>query len=110
MTMRHPIIALALAVSIPTLAVARTHMGRHITGIVQKSNVQTREVEILRADTGTTLSFVWNNRTTFVANMQVVDPTILKRGAKVEVIYHQPFFDQAFVSKVTLLPAPASVP
>ena len=89
-------LVLALIVGIPTLAVARTPTGRHISGIVQKTNGQTRETEILRTDTGLPLSFVWNNRTTFVANMQVVDAAILKSGARVEVILHQPFFWPAF--------------
>lgn len=112
MMMRHPIFALALAVvvSLPTLAAARPHPGRHITGIVQNTNVQMREAEILQTNTGVPLSFVWNNRTKFVANMQVVNAAILKRGAKVEVSYHQPLFGRPYVSKVTLLSASDPVP
>lgn len=112
MMMRRHIFVLALAfvVGIPSLATARTPRGRHISGIVQKTNVQMREAEILQTDTGVPLSFVWNNLATFVANMQVVDAAILKRGAKVEVIYHQPFFSRAYVSKVTLLAASVRVP
>lgn len=98
-------LALAVVVCIPSLATARTHTGSHITGIVQKTNVQVREAEILRTDTGVRLSFVWNNQTTFVANTQLVNAAILKRGAKVEVIYHQPFFGRPFVTRVTLLSA-----
>jgi hypothetical protein len=105
MTIRRHIFALTLAgfVGIPTLAMARTPMGRHVTGIVQKTNIQAREAEILRTDTGVTLSFVWNNRTKFVANMHFVSTAILQPGNKVEVIYHRPFFGRPFVTKVTLL-------
>lgn len=112
MTIRRHIFALVLAVvvGIPTLAVARPHPGRHIIGIVQNTNVQRREAEMLQTDTGVPLSFVWNNRTTFVANMQVADAAILKRGAKVEVSYHQPLFGRPYVSKVTLLATSNRVP
>lgn len=95
--------ALAVVVRVPTLATARTHLGRHIIGIVQNTNVQMHEAEILQTDTGVPLGFIWNNRTTFVANMQVADAAILKRGAKIEVSYHQPLFGRPYVTKVTLL-------
>jgi hypothetical protein len=95
--------ALAVVVGIPSLAEAKSPTGRHISGIVQKTNGQTREVEFLRTDTGRPLSFVWNNRTKFVANMQFVSAAILQPGVKVEVIYHRPFFGRPFVTKVTLL-------
>lgn len=103
-------LALAVVVGMPTLATARTPRGRPITGIVQETNGQTREVEMRRTDTGATLSFVWSNRTIFVANRQVVDAAILKQGARVEVIYHRPFFGRPFVTKITLLSASANVP
>jgi hypothetical protein len=105
MNTRHLIFALALAivVGIPTLAAPRTHRDRQIIGIVQTTNVQVRETDILQADTGVPLSSVWNNRTTFVANMQVTDTSILKSGVKVEVSYHQAFFVRPYVSKIALL-------
>lgn len=103
-------LALAVVVGIPTLATARTPTGRHVTGIVQKTNIQAREAEILRTDTGGTLNFVWKNRTKFVANMQFVSAAILQQGDKVEVIYHRPFFGRPFVTKVTLLPATKHIP
>ncbi|MCX6952560.1 MAG: hypothetical protein NTV51_10410 [Verrucomicrobia bacterium] len=98
-------LALAAVVSIPTPAAARAPRGRLISGIVQKTNEPTREAEIVHTDTGAPLSFVWISRTIFVANVQVVDAGILEPGAKVEVIYHQPFFGRPFVTKVTLLSA-----
>lgn len=112
MTIRRHIFALALAivVSVPSLATARTPTGRHITGVIQMTNGQTREVEILRTDTGETLSFVWNNRTKFVANMQFVSAAIFQPRDKVEVIYHRPFFGRPFVTKVTLLSASEHIP
>ncbi len=103
-------LALAVVVGIPTPAAARSPRGRTISGVVQKTNEQTREVEIVRIDTGASLSFVWIRRTIFVANMQVVDAGILEPGAKVELIYHQPFFGRPFVTKVTLLSASARAP
>ena len=103
-------LALAGIVGIPTPAAARTPRGRPISGIGQKTNEPTREAEILRADTGEPISFVWINRTTFMANLQTVNAAILKQGAGVEVIYHQPFFGRPFVTKVTLLSASECAP
>ncbi len=103
-------LVLAVVVGIPTRTEARAPRGRPISGIVQKTNEPTRETEIVRTDTGIPLSFVWISRTVFVANMQVVDAGILEPGAKVEVIYHQPFFGRPFVTKVTLLSASARAP
>ena len=80
-------------------------MGHRISTIVQQTNGPAREAEILRTDTGEPISFVWINGTTFVANMQMANAAILTHGAKVEVIYHQPFFGRPFVTKVTLLAA-----
>ena len=103
-------LALAVVVSTPTPATARNPTGRRISGIVQKTNHQVREAEILLTDRVGTLSFVWNTRTEFVANMQLVNSTILKQGAKVEVRYHRPLFGRPFVSRVTLLSASNRVP
>ena len=112
MMMRPPLFALALAavVSIPTPATARPPTGRRISGIVQMTNPQSRATEILRTDAGVPLSFVWVNRTTFAANMELVNATIIEQRAKVEVIYHQPFFGRPFVTKVALLAASDRVP
>lgn len=98
-------LSLAVIVSIPTPAAAMPRTGRRVSGIVQMTNVQKRETEILRTDTGRPLRFVWINRTLFVANAQVMTATILKPGAKVEVIYHQPLIGRSYVTKVTLLSA-----
>ena len=103
-------LVLAVVVGIPTPATARAPRGRPISGIVQKTHAPTREAEIVRTDTGAPLSFVWIGRTLFVANVQVVDAAILEPGAKVEVIYHQPFFSRPFVTKVTLLSASDRAP
>lgn len=103
-------LVLALAVGIPTPAMARPPMGRRISGIVQKTNAQTRETEILRTDNGEPLGFVWISRTIFLANAQVVNAAILEPGAKVEVIYRQPFLGRPFVTKVTFLSASDRTP
>ncbi len=99
-------LALAVVVGIPAPVAARAPRRRPIAGIVQKTNELTREVEIVRIDTGTPLSFIWISRTVFIAKTQVVDAAILDPAAKVEVICHQPFFGRPFVTKVTLLSAP----
>ena len=96
---------LAVVVLIPTPAAARASRGCAISGIVRKTHAPTREAEILRTDPGAPFSFVWISRTIFVANVQIVDAAILEPAAKVEVIYHQPFFGRPFVTKVTLLSA-----
>lgn len=81
--------------------------GRRIAGVVQNANWQTREVAIVRTDTSEPLSFVLIDRTIFVANGQLANAAILEPGAKVEVIYHRPVFGRPFVTRVTLLSAPA---
>ena len=68
------------------------------------------EAEILRTDRVGALSFVWNTRTTFVANMQFGNSTILKHGARVEVRCHRPLFGRPFVSRVMLLSVSNRVP
>ena len=103
-------LALAVVVSTPTPATARNPTGRRISGIVQRTNWQALEAEILRTDRVGALSFVWNTRTTFVANRQLVNSTILKHGARVEVRYHRPLFGRPFVSRVMLLSASNRVP
>ena len=107
MTIPRFLFALALVVfeGLPPLAAAKSPRGRRISGIVEKTNASARETEIMRTDTSTPLSFVWSDRTTFVAHRQVVDAAIIKSGSKIEVIYHQPFFGRPFVTKVTLLSA-----
>ena len=103
-------LALAVVVCAATPATAKTPRGRRISGIVQKTNWQAREAEILRTDRIGALSFVWNTRTTFVANMQLANSTILKQGARVKVSYHRPLFGRPFVSRVMLLSVSNRVP
>ena len=98
-------LAFAVVVSIPTPAAAMPRTGRRITGIVQKTNWQGRESEILRTDARGPLIFVWIAPTAFVANRQWVNAAILKPGARVEVTYHHPLFGRPYVTRVTLLSA-----
>lgn len=87
----------------PASAIPRT--GRYITGVIQKVDVPNQEVALLREDSGGVVSFIWNKRTDFIASGKFTDAAILKKGARVEVIRHAPFFGKPFVTKVTLLPA-----
>ena len=99
------LIAFCFALLIGTPAAAFKTEGSHLAGIIQKVNAKTFEAEILREDSGTHLTFVWNSATKFVANEQVVNASILKKGARVEVILYVVIFGKPFVTKVTLLPA-----
>ena len=94
---------LALCASFAAPASARSPQPRQITGTVRKVDAPAREVEMLREDKGTPLHFVWNKHTTFIANAQFADAGILKKGTRVEVNCHTPFFGKPFVTKVTLL-------
>lgn len=86
-------------------ATARPRPGTPITGIIQKVDAKAEEVELLREDQGTVIKFTWGSRTTFLANGQRAEASLLKTGTRVEVIYYKPFFREASTSKVTLLPA-----
>ena len=112
MTIRSHTFALTLAIvaSIPTWASASTPLGRHIFGIVQRINIEERKIELLRTDTGETLSFIWNNGTSFGTKIHSVKAAIIQEGAKVEVVYRRPFFGPAFITKVTLLSVSEGVP
>ena len=90
--------------SFATPAAATTPQGHRITGTIQKVDASAREVEMLREDTRTPIAFLWNRGTTFVTGTGMADAAILKKGARVEVIRHAPFFGKPFVTKVTLLP------
>lgn len=93
----------ALLANFATPADARSPQGRHITGTIRKVDATAKEVEMLREDKGTVIKFVWNKQTDFIASGQFADPAILTKGARVEVIHHEPFFGSPFVRKVTLL-------
>ena len=96
-----PLLAFFASITAPASAI--TPHGRQITGTIRKVDAPAREVEMLREDKGTLLNFVWNKYTTFIANAQFADAGILKKGARVEVNSHTPFFGKPFVTKVTLL-------
>ena len=97
-------LVLAFLLSSAPPAAAR-NPGTRITGTIQKVDAQTHEVEMLREDKGTLIKFVWNKLTSFFADAQLTDAAILKKGAHVEVAYHEPLFGKPLVTKVTLLPA-----
>lgn len=100
---RHSVLMLAFVVSLMTSATALPLSGRYVTGIVKKVDLQARQAQILPLEKAEPLGFTWNPRTVFSAKKQPADAGIVKRGAKVKVIYHQPFFGPAYVSRVTLL-------
>lgn len=95
---------LILVMGTPSPAPARTRPGTPITGIIQKVDGKAEEVELLQEDQRTVVKFTWGSRTMFIANGQRVDASLLKTGARVEVIYYKPFFRDASTWKVTLLP------
>jgi Cu/Ag efflux protein CusF len=99
------LIAFCFTLLTATPAAAKSPRGTHITGTIQKVDASTREVELLQEDTRTPITFVWNRLTTFVTGTSMADAAILKKGARVEIILHRPFFGKPFVAKVTLLPA-----
>ena len=89
--------------SFATPAAAITPHGRRITGTIQKVDASAREVEMLREDNGKPLTFIWNKLTTFVTGTSMSDAAILRKGARVEVIRHVPFFGEPFASRVLIL-------
>ncbi len=86
-------------------ASALTMRGRPITGTIQEVDVKNHKITMLRADTGTSITFSWIKRTTFVARGTMTDARILKKGAHFVVSHHVPFFGKPFVTSVTLAPA-----
>lgn len=102
-TQSKPIILLiAIQASLIPFAAALPTSGRRITGTIEKVDAQAKEVIMRREDKGPAVSFVWNKRTTFSANSQPADASILKMGRRVNTIYHSPFFGKPYVSRVML--------
>lgn len=77
-------------------------LGRSITGTIQEVDVKNHKITMLRADTGTSITFSWIKRTTFVARGKMTDAAILRKGARVIVRHQVPFFGKPFVTRVTL--------
>lgn len=94
---------LAILATTTPLAVALPKLGRSITGTIENVNVQAKEVIMRQVDRGTVVSFVWNTRTTFSVSNRPADASILKKGQRVDAIYHTPFFGKPYVSRVRLL-------
>lgn len=103
--MRHILrVLLILVMSAASPVTARTRPGVPLTGIVEYVDTKGEEVEMLREDDHTIVKFTWGSRTTFIANGQRADVSLLKTGTRVEVIYYKPFFREASTWKVTFLP------
>jgi hypothetical protein len=96
---------LTLLIGVVQRASALTPRGYPITGTIQRVDTQTHEVDLLREDKGTVITFVWVSRTTFVSNGRRTDAAILKPGARVEVSHHVPFFGKPFVTRVIIVQA-----
>lgn len=101
-TLRFLLLACMASSAMPVAALPLR--GQHIIGTIQKVDTTTHQVEMLREDNGTLIKFVWNKRTTFVTDIQMADAAFLKRGAHVEVAFHEPVFGKPFVTKIALLP------
>ena len=96
-----------LATTAP-FAAALPNSGRRITGTILKVEPRVREAGMRWDDKGTVIAFSWNDRTTFVSNATFTDAAILQPKARVNVIYHAPFFGKPFVSRVRLAMPPAT--
>lgn len=96
------ILVFAFLANFATPASAASARGRTVTGTITKVDAAARDVELRVEDTGAPVMFTWNRHTSFIANGQFTDAAILKKGARIEVIRHTPFFGKPFVTKVTL--------
>ena len=107
--MRTPTLLTALLftslVNLVMPAAATTPKGTRIIGTIQTVDAKAEVVKMQREEKSALLEFTWSNRTIFIANGKITDAAILKKGARVEVICHFPFFGKPDVTKVTLLPA-----
>jgi hypothetical protein len=92
----------ALLACFATSASALPTAGRRLSGTIRNVETRVREAEMRRADNDAVIAFRWNKHTLFVANGKIADPAIVRTGANVNVIYHEPFFGKPFVSRVKL--------
>ena len=77
--------------------------GRHVEGVL--TNVDTKDKwASLTTDKGKMLSFHWSERTRFIKE---VPP---RNGARASAVYHQPFFGEPFVTKMSVTPQPGKSP
>ncbi len=69
--------------------------GSHLEGVVTALDMKARRASLV-TDAGRAVSFTWNRRTRFVT------ASPLRKGARVAIVYHQPFFGEPFVSRVSV--------
>ena len=93
---------IALLIGAAPASHARSPQGRHLTGTIQQADATTRHAVLLTNDKSS-VSFIWNKNTDFVAGTEFVPASRLSRGVPVEIILHQPFFGEPFVTKVVFL-------
>ncbi len=97
------LLLIALLIGAAPASHARTPQGRHFTGTIQQADATTCHAVLLTNDKSTSVSFVWNRNTDFVAGTELVSASRVTRGAPVEIIVHRPFFGEPFVTKVIFL-------
>ena len=102
---KHPcliLLLIALLVGAAPASHARSPQGRHVIGTIQQADATTCHAILLTSEKSS-VSFVWNKSTDFVAGTEFVPASRLSRGAPVEIILHRPFFGEPFVTKVIFL-------
>lgn len=96
------ILMVAILAATAPFAAALPNTGRRITGTIENVDAQAKEVTLRPASKGSAISFVWNKRTIFSTSTRPADASILKKGRRVDTIYHTPFFGKPYVSRVML--------
>lgn len=82
---------------------ARSPQGRHVIGMVQSVDTKGCRAVVISGDSDKAVAFVWNRHTVFASGAELVPAAQLKAGSRVEVILHNPFFGEPFVTKITFL-------
>lgn len=96
------LLLIALLIGAAPASHARSPQGRHLSGTIQQADATTCHAVLLTNDKSS-VSFVWNKSTDFVAGTEFVPASRLSRGAHVEIILQRPFFGEPFVTKVVFL-------
>jgi hypothetical protein len=97
----------ATLMSVAPRSFATSARGQRLAGTIQKVNAPAREAELLPFGKAKPLRFTWDKQTRFVADRHFVDATILRAGARVEVVSIHLFFASRYATNVMLLPTPS---
>lgn len=79
---------------------AATPRAREWCGIVEGINYDEQTLTIRSSKKGNALQVLWKKDTRFVRDGKFEPAGALKKGAKVCVYYHSPFFGRPFATKV----------